>query len=98
MSLCTKVTGERSELNSEIIVMQEAWTKLKQEIDSLKYQVCDTSKIFDVLQSIMNRESLDVTISTILKSGHHSSSSTRTLLQIAAETRVPSRIPSKVGH
>lgn len=68
-SLCRKVTGERSELNSEIIVMQEAWTKLKQEIDSLKDQVGDTSKIFDVLQSIMNRESLDVAMSTILKSG-----------------------------
>lgn len=67
--LCKQVTSERSELHNEIVVMQEAWTKLKLEIDSLKDQVGDTGKVFDVLQSIMNRESLDVAVTTILKSG-----------------------------
>lgn len=67
--LCRQVTSERSELHSEIVVMQEAWTKLKHEIDSLKDQVGDTGKVFDVLQSIMNRESLDVAVTSILKSG-----------------------------
>lgn len=67
--LCKQVTRERTELHSEIVVMQEAWTKLKQEIDALKDQVGDSGKVFDVLQSIMNRESLDVTVSSIIKSG-----------------------------
>lgn len=67
--LCRQVTCERSELHSEILVMQDAWTNLKQEIEALKDQVGDSGKVFDVLQSIMNRESLDVAVSSIIKSG-----------------------------
>lgn len=67
--LCRRVTCERSELHSEILVMQDAWTNLKQEIEVLKDQAGDSGKVFDVLQSIMNRESLDVAVSSIIKSG-----------------------------
>lgn len=67
--LCRQVTCERSELHSEILVMQDAWTNLKLEIDALKDQVGEGGKVFDVLQSIMNRESLDVAVSGIIKSG-----------------------------
>lgn len=67
--LCRQVTAERAGLHNDIIAMQEAWTKLKHDIDSLKDQVGDSGKVFDVLQNIMNRESLDVAVSSIIKSG-----------------------------
>lgn len=67
--LCKQVTCERSELHSEILVMQDAWTNLKQEIETLKDQVGDSNRVFDVLQNIMSRESLDLAVSNIMKSG-----------------------------
>lgn len=67
--LCRQVTAERAGLHNDIMAMQEAWTKLKHDIDALKDQVGDSGKVFDVLQNIMNRESLDVAVSSIIKSG-----------------------------
>ncbi|KAI0566101.1 chromosome segregation protein SMC [Gracilaria domingensis] len=54
--LCKQVTKERTELHSEILVMQDAWSNLKEEIEALKDQVGESSRIFEALQSIMNRE------------------------------------------
>lgn len=67
--LCRQVTMDRSSLNSEILDMQDAWTNLKQEIEALKNQVGDSNRVFDVLQNIMSRESLDLAVSSIMKSG-----------------------------
>lgn len=67
--LCKQVTCERSELHSEILVMQDAWTKLKHEIETLKDQVGDGNRVFEVLENIMSRESLDVAVTNIMKSG-----------------------------
>lgn len=67
--LCKQVTAERAGLQNDIVAMQEAWTKLKFDIDSLKDQVGDNGKVFDMLQSIMNREALDVAVGNIVKNG-----------------------------
>ncbi|PXF41212.1 Gamma-taxilin [Gracilariopsis chorda] len=65
--LCKQVTIERSELHREILVMQDAWSNLKQEIETLKDQVGESGRVFEVLQNIMNRESLDGAGSSIFR-------------------------------
>lgn len=65
--LCKQVTIERSDLHREILVMQDAWSNLKQEIETLKDQVGESGRVFEVLQNIMNRESLDVAGSSLFR-------------------------------
>lgn len=57
--LCRQVTAERTGVHNDFIAMQVAWTKLKNDINTLKDQVGDNGKVFEMLRSIMNREILD---------------------------------------
>ncbi|CAN8065327.1 unnamed protein product [Agarophyton chilense] len=57
--LCKQVTKERSELQSEFLVMHDAWANLKEEIEVLKDKIGEDTKgsrIFETLQSMMSRE------------------------------------------
>eukprot|EP00178_Gracilaria_changii_P000026 TRINITY_DN1000_c1_g1_i1.p1 TRINITY_DN1000_c1_g1~~TRINITY_DN1000_c1_g1_i1.p1 ORF type:complete len:418 (+),score=105.19 TRINITY_DN1000_c1_g1_i1:255-1508(+) len=51
-----QVTKERSELHSEKLVMQDAWSNLKEEIEALKDQVGESTRICEALQTILSRE------------------------------------------
>lgn len=65
--LCKQVTNERAELHDEIMFMQDTWTNLKQEMETLKDQDGDGNRLFQVLQNIMTRESLDLVVDSYLK-------------------------------
>lgn len=65
--LCKQVTNERAELHDEIMHMQDTWTNLKQEMETLKDQDGDGQRLFQVLQNIMTRESLDLVVDSYLK-------------------------------
>lgn len=67
--LCRQVTAERAELHNDVVIMQEAWSNLKLDIEKLKGQVGGGNRVFAVLQSIMNRKYLDIAVNDVMQTG-----------------------------